>query len=185
MDIEEFKAQALDLGTLRPNRFKVRLFPPLSLSLPSIGDDLEFWGEASEIPLIQLGTHQMQRHGYGSVQKRPNMVTYQDWQVIFRLDQAGLIYTFFNTWMNSIVNHDISTAGSNGNSALYEVAYRDTYLADLQLQIFDTQDNTAIGLTLIEAYPLAVSPSRLDWADNNSYLRSSVIFAFTDFIQTE
>lgn len=179
MDLNEFKAVALQGGILRPNRFKVRFYPPTGLNLGSPAG-LEFWGETSEIPLLQLGTHQMQRHGYGSPHKRPNMATYQEWQVVFRVDSEGQVWQYFHNWMEQIVNNDINRAGPG----LYEIAYRDTYLADLECTVYDTFDNKAIDVTMIEAFPMALSPIKLDWADNNSYMRASVVFSFTDWINT-
>lgn len=184
-DINQFTADIMDRRVLRPNLFRVRIFPPPALALPDgngIIQDLELWGEASEIPMIQLGAHQMPRWGYGSVEKRPFMPQYREWQVMFRVDADGQIWRYFKEWNKLIVNNDAPSDGTG--TARYEIAYKDDYMVDMNVAVFDELGNDAIDVTLIEAYPYAVESIKLDWADNNAYARLGVVFTFTDWIES-
>lgn len=186
-DIDQFTSSVLSRRVLRPNLFRVRIFPPPLLVLPDgagIIQDLELWGEASEIPLMQLGAHQMPRWGYGSIEKRPFMPQYREWQVMFRVDAEGQIWRFFKEWSKLIINNDAASNPDGGTQARYEIAYKDDYMVDMNVAVFDEFGKDAIDVTLIEAYPYAVESLKLDWADNNAYARLGVVFTFTDWIES-
>ncbi len=117
------------------------------------------------------------------MRKRPYIPVYQPWSVTFRVDREGLIWRFFREWNNLILNVTNDLAASAGVSK-YEIAYKNTYLADMEVSVFTTEGVPAITATMIEAFPYILSPVRLDWAELNSYIRCRVDFAFTDWVET-
>lgn len=196
-DVSTFKTNVLDktTGFLRPEHFRVRIFPPPGLALPAgVGDiiqNLELWGEASEVPLMQMGSHQMYRFGYGAREQRPYAPVYEGaWPVSFRLDGEGNIWKFFHAWNNLIINTSSASQSATG-AVLYELAYKDSYLADTEVTVFsphgDTQGNTqtAINVTMIDAFPYSLGAIKLDWHDGKEVARCTVAFAFTDWIASD
>jgi hypothetical protein len=182
-DIEQFQSSLLSRGTLRPNKHQVRIFPPQGIDLPNdIAPELEFWGETTDIPLFQLGTHQVMRHGYGSRELRPFMPVYQEWQVVFRVDADGHVWRFFKEWNKAIVANDVQTTPST--DGLYEVAYKDDYAADMNVTVFNNDGGDAINVVLIEAFPMTLGSIHVDWSDNQAYMRLPVVFSFVDWIES-
>lgn len=184
-NIQEFRSVVLANDPIRPSNFHVRFYPPTSilpLAPSGLINELEFWGEAAELPLLQHHTWQVQKWGYGAVEDRPLIPVYQEFRVTFIADKAGAVWRFFKNWQKFVVENDFNSTAK----AQYELAYRDEYLADVQLQIYDK--NTAstepsISVTMVEAFPYAMGSTRLDWGLQNEIMRFPVSFRFKNWIE--
>ena len=190
LDLDAFKSSVMNNNLLRPNLFRIRIFPPQSIlniagdnSFSLLADELELWGEATVLPSFDIGAHQGMRFGYGSIERRPYVPVYDPWPVTFRVDAGGYVWKLFKNWNNLVVNTKGDFSGSNPSK--YELAYKTEYLTDTEISIFTEIETNPINVTMIEAFPYALRPVRLDWADNNSYMKLEVFFAFTDWLSTD
>ena len=133
----------------------------------------------AEIPMFQLGTGTMQRYGYGSIERRPVMPQYQEISLFFLADAGGEIWRFFKNWLKLIVNNDAN------DGEIYTLSYKDQYLSDLELTVFDVRGETAFVVTLIDAFPIQLGKLDLKWSDNNQVMRIPVVFTYTNWVETE
>lgn len=185
-DVQLFRSKILASDPIRPSNFHVRFFPPANILPLASGAaqsrDIEFWAEAAELPLLQHHTWQVQKWGYGAVEDRPLIPVYQEFRVNFISDRDGDIWRFFKEWQRFVVENHYN----GGDKAQYELSYRDEYLADVQLQIFDKNVEStipSISVTMVEAFPYAMGSTRLDWGLQNEIMRFPVSFRFKNWIE--
>ena len=199
-NISAFRTKAHEGEILHPSHFKVRIFPPANI-MNNVGKDysqvvrdLEFWGEATQVPMWQLGGHQVQRFGYGSAEIRPTMPQYRDFAVTFICDAQGNIWRFFKDWQKFIIENTL-----DGDKTIYELNYKEDYLADMDIYVYprigtgtrqDQQNGVkaqapTIAATLINAFPMALAAIPLDWGLQNQYVKLTVVFTFTDWVETK
>lgn len=186
-NLSDFKTHINRSDIIRPNHFIIRFYPPAQIfqGFADTVRNLEFWGEATQIPMWQLGGHQMQPYGYGSVEVRPTMPQYRDFAVSFICDAKGDIWRFFKEWQRRIIENTL-----NGDKEIYELNYKSEYLADVEIDVFARvakQDGTApdpiIRAKLINAFPMNLGSITLDWGVRDQYARVPVVFTFTDWIE--
>lgn len=186
-DIGEFRSRISQRGVMKPSKFRVEIPVPRGLQgqgTSSIVRDLEFYCDAGEIPMVDVTTSDIRRHGYGPLEKRAYGVNFNDVPLRFIADGNGEVYAFFNAWMNLVVNFD-STQGPLEEKArggvAHEVAYKDEYAVDLNVYVYDDNGHEIIKTTLLEAWPTRVESIKLDWSDTGSIARVGTIFTFRDW----
>lgn len=158
--------------------------------------DMEFWAESVMLPDVSLMTHnQAARYAVGPYENRPYNVAFQPIQATFINDGLGDNWTFFSEWINMIFNHDMSmgintptglvTTGL-GNLAYtpYELAYKDEYAVDVQIEVFNAVGDVTQRVSMRDAFPMMLNMSPFNWQDNNSYSRFNVTFAYTDYFRS-
>ena len=73
-------------------------------------------------------------------------------------------------------------SGRNG-AFPYEVSYKKEYITDMTIRIFDEVGESAIEIQLIDAFPLAIGDSLLNWGEQNQFLAFQTSFAFKEWNQ--
>ena len=189
-DIVNFRSALANRGILKPNKYQVRTYLPRGIGGAHMDTvrDMELFGEMAEIPSMSLMTGEVMRYGYGAVEKRPFAPMYGTCTVSFIADADGDILEFFKAWHNLIVAGDarggINTPNADSPGAFtYELSYKTDYVTDLELMIYRDVINPGTlvkTVTLRDAYPYGFGQTKLEWADNNTYLRIPVTFTFTD-----
>lgn len=199
-----FKAEMANKRLLRPNLFHVEFNLPTGLQTGHTNFNrnygtvrtLEYWCEASSLSGFALNTYQGQRYGYGPIEQRPILPAYGEQQFMFIMDQETLNYDFFNDWLNIIVNTDMSE-GPNDESgevvsinsvnpmAPYEISFRDDYVTNVSVIVYDSEGNAVKKITLRDAFPKTLGEISLAWSDNNTYMRLPVSLAYTDWYQVK
>ena len=98
----------------------------------------------------------------------------------FLVDGQGDILKFFQNWMNSIVNIDSSKANSIGaNGGTFgTIAYRNTYICDIKITMYDQRANEMITWTGRECWPFVLGDLTLSWNDNDNLARLNVSFQY-------
>lgn len=200
-NIADFKAVLSKKYITPSNKFQVRIPMPVGLQngpyFPIVRD-LEFWCEAVSIPGITLQTHNVSaRYSYGPEEFRPYNVVMQPIECVFINDGLGDNWTFFQRWMGMIFNFNMS-GGINATSGQisqgvgveqkytpYKLAYRDEYLTDIQIQIFNAEGLVVKNIMAREAFPYQMNISNMNWADNDTYSKIHVAFAFTDWFSIQ
>jgi hypothetical protein len=173
-DITKFQSNIVQKGTAKTNHFEVKITPPKVLNnLDS--ELLSFRAESARIPGVTLDSTDNRIHGYDPRQKFATNVHFSDISVTF-IETADLaIYKTFTKWINGIFNFDSGVSGK----PTYSVAYKDDYAVTVQIWIYNAQNNLLSIVNLIDAFPLAVSDSRLDWSEHNQILKTNVTFAYS------
>lgn len=175
-NVAKFRTSITSRDILRPNKFRVRIFNPPGLAASEMDGEMELWGEMTEIPMFQLGTGAMQRFGYGSIEKRPVMPQYQEISTYFIADGAGEIWRFFKDWLRLIVKNTMEDG-----EGIYELAYKDAYLTDMQMTVFKQTGEEAFTVVLVDAFPIQLGSIKLQWSDNNQIMRIPVVWSYTNW----
>lgn len=175
-DITKFQSNIVQKGTMKTNHFEVNITRPKFFDLDS--ELLSFRAESAKIPGVTLDSTDNRIYGYGPRQKFATNIHFSDVSVSF-IETADLtIYKTFTEWINGIFNFDNGVSGK----PTYSVAYKDDYAVIVQILIYGPrgpQGGLLSTVNLIDAFPLAVSDSRLDWSENNQLLKTNVTFAYS------
>lgn len=140
------------------------------------------------LPNIGLLQEQnIRRYGYGTVENVAYGVNSGDVTMQFIVDSKSDVLFFFEDWFDKIVNRD-SKGGAdmrsvNGkNFAPYEVGFKDNYACpSINIFVYDRSNRNIFEYDIYDAYPVNLQSINLSWADENSMMKLSVTFAFTDF----
>lgn len=194
-NVNEFRSKVGDMGLLKSssvmvyiyygNKFGLRRY---SQEFGNITNQIQFTAEATNLPGVSLATTEIRRHGYGVIEKKPYVPIFTDINIVFRSDNKGYLYTFFQTWMKMIINFDgrypiDSVNGILPGQAMYEIAYKEDYMAQIEIHVLDQHDpeKAPIQIMLTEAYPIFLGEIPLDWQAINSYVKIPIRFTFRDW----
>lgn len=202
-NIANFRTIIEDKGLLRPNKFKVNLFIPTGFygiaefqEFQVANRMIEFYCDIAAFPGVMLATHDARRYSYGPNEKRPFSAAFSEFQMSFYSDGDAKIWNLFQSWINMIYNFDnrqtinvqtgeVNTSSLSNNSVKsfepYELSYRDEYVTEVKITIYDQEGIERKIVVLRDAFPLALSDLPLNWSDNNSLLKIPVTFAYTDW----
>ena len=164
--VDQFKAR-LTGGGARANLFQVTLANPRG----GLGVDLDvdfgsFMCEAAQLPASTVGTIVVPFRG-----RQLKMVgdrTFDVWTVTVINDTEFKIRNAMERWMNAMANH--ADAGGTQNPELY--------MADLQVQQFDRDENVIKTYTFRDAFPTEVSAIDLSYADTDTIERFTITWTY-------
>lgn len=195
-NINEFIAVTSEKGVLKNNKFMMQ-FPtpqgllggPNSPSASRVNREMEMWCTTSNLPGAILESHAVRRYGVGVTQNRPFLPRFDKLRCEFLMDGAAENHTYFHLWRNMIVNSDrgqsintpTSRVGNKTDIYPYEVAYRNDYVVDITLHVFDDRADIVQTYIFREAYPELIADIPLGWDRRNEVARFNVDFAFTDW----
>lgn len=153
--VDEFKSR-LTGGGARGNLFQVTLANPrggLGVNLDI--DFTAFMCEAAQLPASNVGTIVIPFRGRQL--KVAGDRTFDSWTVTIINDVEMKVRNEMERWMNAIANH--ADAGGVQNPELY--------FADLKVEQFDRDESVVKTYTFKDAWPSAISPIELSYADDN------------------
>jgi hypothetical protein len=110
---------------------------------------------------------------HGPVREMPYERLYSgDLSLTFREVRSTKVRKFFTSWQNSIYKN------TSGNFTYY-----DDYIGDIEIYQYDEKgdSNAVYGIRIKEAYPKNIHEMTLGYAENDSYHRQTVDFAFRDW----
>lgn len=203
-NVADFRSEIMRDDVLRNNKFRVRIPAPMGMFRANQGVDLrvaselEAWAETASIPNIGIQTNKVYRYGYGVVENRPYSKLFTDVTVGFIADGFAEKWKFFENWTNMIFNTNME-GGINGASELvgvgfmgsggsmgmdpYELSFREEYISDVIIDVFNNYGDMVLSVTLRDAFPVSITGLDLNWQDNNSYAKVQVTFAYTDIFR--
>jgi len=150
----------------RPSRFDVEIPVPLKLvSYRNTGQRLTLRCESAELPSRTLAT--AERKIYGPTEKYPYLTTYNESTFTFIVSDDMLEKKFFDAWMDLI----------NPRST-FNIAYKKDYVTNITINQYNLQNKKQYSVSLNEAFPLSVNQLDLDWSNETSYHKLSVVFAY-------
>jgi hypothetical protein len=189
-NISTFSAQISDYGFLTPNKFQLIVTPPRIILNDSseISNQLKFRVEGVIAPSINLTLMDVNRYGVGPVQKNPVNATFNTMSLTFVADSYSYIWNFWYQWIQQIFGFSGTQDNLSNNRSLintpasYSLKYKEDYVTNISLQIFDTLGNISQTINYNQAYPFAISDTQLNWGETNQLLKINIGIAFTDYV---
>lgn len=185
--IQEFKSALSSYdGLLKNNLFLCQIMPPRTMAGASAKDIILFCDQAT-IPAVRFSTDEgIVRNGYGPAEHMPYKPQFTELQLSFYGDGRGMIHTFFQEWINSIVNFDLR----NGYEAFsqrtgmspFEVNYKEDYSTQIQVVAYNDTQNNIIEVEMFEAFPINIDDIQLNWGSNDEIMKINVRFAYTYYV---
>ena len=171
-------------GVLTPSYFVVNIRPPKWALSDDIGSNTKelfrFICYNANHPGMSLTTERVRRQGIGLVEKRPVDFNFDNLRLNFFIDGRGLVFKFFQKWMQNIHNFDVSTGPDNSYNDIkkYEYGYPDDYETTVDIIVASPADERILQTTIYNAYPTNISSINLDWARPNELAILTVDFTF-------
>lgn len=197
-NIQQFYAFIKAAGIQSANKFLCRIpLPPGLVGSPNetqwkgTSRVIEYWCLASSFPGVVLSTHNVSRYGYGPIEKKPFMPIFSDVTFQFIADGNGIIYDFFQQWINMMSNFDLRhgiNSGSNPTAMSsrtrldsYELSYKSDYAVDINIIVYNDNGSETLTIVLRDAYPTYLGDMHFNWAENSSFTKLPVSFTFIDW----
>lgn len=155
----------------RQNRFMVYIPFPEVMAL-NFGNNriMSYRCENAQLPGKTFATTEQKI--YGPIEKHPYLVTYNDIDLTFILDDDMETKKMFDDWLNYI-----NPTTSN------DYRYRQEYQTDLTVNQYSLSDDLTYSVQLHEAYPISMNQLDLDWS-SEGYHKLTVTFAYTYWTST-
>lgn len=189
-NIEIFKSEInAREGLMRNNKFLMTFPAPRVMVGSNVPRILEYYCEVTSLPGYQLMQHDVRRWVYGPVEKRPFAPNFQTLQCAFLSDGKGDVWQFFNTWLQKIMPHD-TPRGMNSASRItgafpYELEYKQEYVTDLDIVIYDAVGNPKIRTICREAFPSQIVDMPFAWGETGNISRFAVNFEYLDWYSAD
>ena len=189
------------------NRFYKKIPPvqaagePLEIDIDVPERPIMMLCNSAALPGAQIITSDYRRQGYGTFDRRPFGIQVTDIPLTFFIDNDGLVLSFFNSWINNIVNLDTGKGEHHDDfhdKQLFEIGYRDDYLCTIDIFCLrgdlshDKSKGNAIGQAaameqsvihyqLHEAFPIQVGDITVAWAETDSFSLLPIQFTFRSY----
>ena len=188
-NISGFKANISDYGYLQTNKFIVAFASPTVMQnntvdgIPTSQTEglMQVRAESVKIPGITLIQSDVNRYGVGPLQKMPTNVNFTPNSITFISDRNGEIYKYFYTWLNSIFDFSGDVSQQTNSGASYAVEYKDNFVTDLHVYVYDNAGNMIKDIVMYRAYPESMNEINLGWGDNNALMKITVSMSFRDW----
>lgn len=188
-------------GILRTNKFLVDFSIPPALQLtppPEVQfnpdnvivklkealnlGEFSYWAEQVDLPGVTMEAMPVRRYGYGPVEFKPHTPSFQDIDIVFRVDAKDqLVFSFLHTWMRSINEYHYRDLASNTGvvpgQAAFQLSYKQNYAMPITIYVFDDTGEPSLIVKLREAYPISIGNVQLHW-ESKEYLRLPVKFTY-------
>jgi hypothetical protein len=182
--INEFKSIVLKNGLLKNNLYLVNF---QQAPFPS---GLFFFTESVNIPAIDMDTQQIHRYGYGPIEQvafRP-VFTPMTMSFFVEATQENVLAAMINNisaispFMNyTTMSSPVSVSGTNTSATPYEVAYKADYSFNLEVYVYNEQQDKILIYTFRDCFARTVSGIQLAWGSENQLLRADITFSYTDY----
>ena len=165
--ISQFKS-SFKTDLARPSRFDVLIPVPIILFASPLvtSRSLLYRCETAQLPGRTLAT--ADQRIYGPTEKYPYQTTYEDLELSFIVTSDMVEKYLFDSWIEKI-----------NPSSTNNFEYKYNYSTTITVNQYDSTDELVYSADFIEAYPIAVNQLDLDWSQNDSYHKLTVVFAYT------
>jgi hypothetical protein len=182
-NVSDFKARVSGLnGLMRPNLFGLVITHKPDGFTAGDQENVGLLCNAVNIPGVSFGTSDVQRQGFGPLERRVANAIFPAVSATFMLDNNGLVLEFFNFWAKEISSFahqmgDLSTDPDTGGS-LGEVGYYDSYVCNIDILVYDPTGSKITKYTLVEAYPAVIGDLAMGWRQNDEVAELQVQFNY-------
>jgi len=199
-DINKFTSQVLNKGLLKNNLYLVYFSR-------GFDEDIKFYTSNVRIPAADLATIDIRRYGYGPIERfpyRPLFAGDVDMDFYTEASNKGVVQTMFNKLSNSsnFMNYndfaidsfktDPSIGTESENTGLptvasvpapepYQMEYKDNIKFDIEVYLYNENSDKIITYKFKDCFVRMVGSIGLSWESNDTLIKYSVGFAYTDF----
>jgi len=176
--ISEFRAKVVAGGFSKTARYRVVINSNQAGIVANLTGSnlskLQYMCEQAELPGRTLNAADV--HYYGAGFKSPSGTLYNPSSFTFLVSENMDERIFFDSWLDYI-------NGANDGSG-YDMKFRSNYGTTIDVfQLGETEtinDPGRLQFTLIDAWPLAINPMPISYADENFH-RIQIDFVYTDY----
>lgn len=189
-NVQTFKSHLEKTGTLPTNKFEVEIPVPRVLyntevlvgntrrPQASFTETLSFRAESVRVPGVTMQMTNVNRYGYGPLQKFPYNANFTDTSMNFIADKDSLIWIFFYNWLNNVFAYTSADAPNTESYLNYRSNYMTDYAVDAKIHVYDSDGVPSTSIEMLDFYPVSMNDVALGWGDNNQLKRITVSFAF-------
>ena len=179
-DITKFSSHLKSTGVMQTNRYEVQFTSPAVLrnSGLSLQELLQYRAEDVRLPGITLDNETVHRYGVGPLQRFASGVNFTDTGITFLEADANLLWKYYNSWMNAIIDFNGPRGGSEPS---YAIEYKAYYVTDIKINVYNIDNKLSMTVVLRDAFPISLGDVNMAWGDNNQLFRLNVGFAFRDW----
>ena len=192
-NIRQFKAVFDEFGYIQTNNYEVSIPLPRILTgkriqtgmvetpFENIARLMVTRIDRASIPGVNLATSDVFRYGVGVSEKKPYNAQFMDLNLQFICDKYSLIWHFFHKWIQSIYDF----AGDEGNFPKFTFNYKDDYISNVYLTVYNKHQKKPITINCESAFPTAVTDSPLSWSDRSNLVRVNVNMTYRAWWPTD
>jgi len=183
-NINEFKSVVLKNGLLKNNLYLVNF---QQSPFPS---GLFFFTESVNIPAIDMDSQQIRRYGYGPIEQVAFRPVFTPMTMSFYVEatQKNILAAMINNisaispFMNyTTMSSPVSVSGTITSGTPYEVAYKSDYTFNLEVYVYNEQQDKILIYSFRDCFARTVSGIQLGWGSENQLIRADITFSYTDY----
>lgn len=157
--IDDFKSEFSDF--LRPNLYAIYISPRVNFT----NQDKNRIGMLCHEASFPFHTFTTNSYRYNNLETHfVNKIDYDPITFTFYVDRDNILLDFFDKWRKQIIDDS------------HRLNYFDNYTAQIEIEIFDRQLNTAGMATLSDAFPVNIGSIPLAYAQNDALMTMQVSF---------
>lgn len=191
-NINEFKSVMNKYGgPAKSNLFVVSLGPSTNEGAKTEfvpKSDLRFFCQEVTVPSVNLNVTAHKINTVDIAQMFPTDITNPQINATFMLDSDHKVIAFFHSWMQEIINYDISQgylSQINGDHMPFEIGYKSDYSCTLFIDHYKTDSTGDIKelykYTFFNAFPTEVGSKTLSWNPHDSIATVTINFSASSF----
>ena len=158
IDLQRFMSTMNQQPPARTSNFEVRI----TSKLGSV-NDLTFRAESVALPGRSVSTTDF--FDAGPTRKMGYSAIYLETAINFILSERYNEKEYFDQWIDAIVGPHRVQRNPGGNR--FNAGYYDDYKGTIEIQNFSESGQPTYKTTLIEAFPINISPVQLDWSSGD------------------
>ena len=162
-------------GLAKTSHFAVSFNRPLCIPAglfdDSIIQKIHLFCEQASLPAMNVVTSPIRT--WGEVREMPYDRMFDPIPLTFYVDTDMKVKLFFDKWISSIQSH------SSRKFNFYE-----NYVVDLDIEVFDSAENSKYKVTLVEAYPKTLNAIEMNYGGKD-VMRVQVTMAYRNWYTTE
>jgi len=192
-NINEFKAVMNKYGgPAKSNLFVVSLSAGRTANRKNefiLKEDLRFFCSEVAVPAINVNVASYRANSIDIAQSIPTNLSTPQINTTFMLDSEHRVISFFHSWMQEIINYDISFGNLTqirDDHMTYEIGYKSDYTCDLLITHFKTDTTNeniekAYEYVFYDVFPTEIGGKTLSWSPSDSIATVSVNFSASAF----
>lgn len=189
-NISNFSGKINGLGLAKSNLFEMSIVrSPVTLQDTNFAlEDLKFLCRSVQVPELQIQTAPYKSSGYGIAVQKPTDFQFSPLTAVFMVDAGFSSLNFFNAWIQTIVNYDLSNGAigqtRNGLDAHY-FAFKDEYVGAAELNIYSgNKEEKVQKYTFTGIYPTSVGGIQPAWENGAEVMTVNVSFVY-DYMRVD
>jgi len=176
------KASHFEIQLLGPPLGGNSFVGPSRLYDSSIEREIVYRAESAELPGRTMATTEHRFRNYGPANKIPYSQIYGDVTITFLMSEDLREKEYFEIWQDTIQNTGtfIEQYDRTAGVVPYNTRYFDDYTGTVIIRQYGEAGQLRSIHTLIEAYPIIVTPMPLSWQSDDT-LKLPVTFAYRHY----